>query len=154
MSTPFVFFVIYFAYCLVYRNLVSALLFTNHAIYINFSRVDPQLLAVDSGSRIKMKGSETFCQGLMSGVVTSSKIISSVQLTGLKGEYKQHRVTIAPFPQEMRRYSSVWGQLLNFTVVLATTSRIGISFVTRGDNQVSKYSASCEYFSPVYFNCI
>lgn len=79
----------------------------------------------------------------MSGVVTDSQIVSSITVGGMNGKYQQHRITIAPFSQEMRRDTSVWGQLLDFTVVMATTSNLGMSFVTKGDVQSAKYS-SCK----------
>lgn len=126
-----------------HRNLISGLLFTRYAFYANLSRIDPALLEVDPQTRIKLRDSTTFCHCLMSGVVTASAIVSSVEVTGQNGKYLQHRITIAPFPQEMRRDTSVWGQLLDFSVIKATTSQKGFSFVTRGSNQTSKYSSSC-----------
>lgn len=120
---------------------------------MNFSRIDPNLLEVDDGSRIKLKGSSVFCQGLMSGVVTACAIISKVTVNGMNGPYGQHRISIAPFPQEMRWDTSCWGQVLDFSVIMGTISTLGFSFVTRGDNQVNKYSTSCEFFF-IYLNLI
>lgn len=129
------------------RNLILGLMFARHGIFVNFSRVDPTLLEADAYSRIKFRDSETFCHGLMSGVVSASAIISPFQVTGHLGKYNQHRITLVPFGQEMRRDTSVWGQVLNFTVILATTSKTGFSFVTRGDNQPpSKFAAACKLF--------
>lgn len=119
-------------------------MFTHYSVYINFARIDPALLAVDTNDRIRLRNSSTFGHGLMSGVIRASAIISSVIVGGVT-KYGQHRVTIAPFAQEFRRDTSVWGQLLDFTVISATTSHLGFSFVTRGDNQQSSYSKSGKF---------
>lgn len=127
-----------------YSNLLAGLLFTSYAIYVNCSRVDPALLETDN-QRIRLCGTRTFSQALMCGVVTASNIISSVTVGGPNNQYRQHRVTIAPFAQEMRRDTSVWGALLNFKVIMATTSHLGFSFITRGEGKAG-YSTPCESF--------
>lgn len=111
-------------------------------MYVNFSRIDPALLEVEN-QRIKLRDTRSFSQGVMTGVVTASNIISSVTVGGPNNQYGQHRITLAPFAQEMRRDTSVWGALLNFKVIMATTSDLGFSFITRGEGK-SAYSTPCK----------
>lgn len=115
---------------------------------MNFSRVDPGLLEVDN-ERIRLVGTSTFCQGIMLGACTDSNIISSVVVGSPNNQYQQHRLTIAPFVQEMRRETSVWGKLLNFSVIMATTSHKGFSFISRGEGK-SGYTTPCEHILPLY----
>ena len=67
----------------------------------------------------------------MLGVVTESFLVNVGSGGSSQSPYNVHKITIAPFTQEMRRDTSLWGQLFNFSVVSGTVSAIGISFLTR-----------------------
>lgn len=128
------------------RNLLAALLFVQHGHYVNFSRMDPSLFELNHRRNIKLRSHIGFCIGLMSGVSTDSHLVSSVQVGPAHSPYKQHRVTIIPFQQEIRRDTSAWGQILGFKVISGTTNSKGFAFVTRGDGKSVTFSNS-KFFS-------
>lgn len=88
----------------------------------------------------------------MIGVTTECFIVSEGSAGSLSAPYPVHKITIVPFAQEMRRDTSLWGQLFGFQVVSGTVSNFGISFLTRkqGKNTVYCYSFRlCMIFSVV-----
>ena len=94
------------------------------------SRIKPSKLTVDAG-RVKLTGTNNLAVGIMLGVVTECALIDDAVIGPSLSPYTVHKVTIIPFAQEMRRDTSVWGQLFDFTVISGAISDMGISFSTR-----------------------
>jgi hypothetical protein len=63
----------------------------------------------------------------MLGVVTECFLIEE----SFMGSTAVHKITIAPFAQEMRRDTSLWGQLFGFRIISGSMSSMGFSFLTR-----------------------
>ena len=99
------------------------------------SRIKPSQLAVDAG-RVKLTGTNNPAVGIMLGVVTECALIDDAVVGPPVSPYTVHKVTIIPFAQEMRRDTSVWGRLLDFTVISGAISDMGISFSTRKKMEV------------------
>lgn len=78
----------------------------------------------------------------MSGVSADSHILSSVSVGPNANPYEQHRVTIVPFHQEIRRDTSAWGQILDFKIITGTTNSSGFAFVTRGQGKSFAFTNS------------
>jgi hypothetical protein len=68
----------------------------------------------------------------MLGVVTECAIIQVGYLVAPR--YPVHKISIAPFAQEMRRDSSCWGAVLGFRTIIGPVSSFGISFSTRPES--------------------
>jgi len=94
---------------------------------------------------LKMADSNDFAVGIMLGVVTECFLISE---GSLGQRYTVHKITIAPFAQEMRRDTSLWGQLLDFENILGPVSEEGLSFSTRSKKIGSSGKCICKH---VYF---
>ena len=86
------------------------------------------MLAVDATHRLKIAGTNTNAVCLMMGVVTECLLIDDGMV--MAQQYPARKVTIVPFAQEMRRDTSLWGQLFGFRVITASVSAIGMSFLT------------------------
>ena len=69
--------------------------------------------------------------GVMLGVVTECFLIEEGVSGAPNASYPVHKVTIVPFAQEMRRDTSVWGEVLGFHVISGATSPLGFSFFTK-----------------------
>jgi len=78
----------------------------------------------------------------MTGTTTESFILTGVDGGPRHNPCMEHRVTIAPFMQDMCRDVSAWGLALDFHIIGGLASTLGFSFTTcaegRGDN--SQYS--------------
>jgi len=94
------------------------------------SRIHPGKLAVD-GRRVKIAGSGENAVGIMLGLVTECFLVSEGTGGSALSPYPVHKISIAPFAQEMRRETSLWGQLLGFQVISGTVSGHGMTFSTR-----------------------
>jgi hypothetical protein len=108
------------------------LTFVQSSIYVNMSRIKPQKLKVEAG-RVKLTNgySHAHVVGIMLGVVTECALISEAAVGPAMSPYVVHKISIVPFTQEMRRDTSVWGQLYNFDVISGPITEMGISFSTR-----------------------
>ena len=76
---------------------------------------------------LKIAASNEVAVCVMLGVVTECYLIAEC---AVKSRYT-HKISIAPFPQEMRRDTSLWGQLFEFSTISGPVSENGISFSTR-----------------------
>src|SRR6202041_2096229 len=63
---------------------------------------------------------------IMLGTATESMLFQECPLP-----YPVHKITIAPFKQEMRRDTSLWGLLFGFSIMAGSISDLGFSFLTR-----------------------
>lgn len=105
---------------------------------MNTSRIDPGLLIVDGPQTdeptvgvMRLAASKQVAVGIMIGVVTDCFVVNYVMVGGSSSEFPIHRITIAPFPQEMRRDTSVWGRIFRFQMIPGSISDQGLSFLTR-----------------------
>jgi hypothetical protein len=94
------------------------------------SRVHPRKLIVE-GQRVKIAGSSDNAVGIMLGVVTECYLVNEGKGGSTLSPYPVHKISIVPFAQEMRRETSLWGQLLGFHTISGTVSDYGITFSTR-----------------------
>jgi hypothetical protein len=93
--------------------------------------VNPDVLVVEAGT-MKMAGTKSMAVGIMLGVVSECFIAEAVMAGSSLSPYAVHRVSIVPFPQEMRHDTSVWGKVFQFfDMVGPVNNSIGISFSTR-----------------------
>jgi hypothetical protein len=104
-------------------------MFNKSNYFVNTARVHPDALAVDGQNRLKIAGSNTNAVCVMLGVVTESMLIDEGAV--MSQTYPARKVTVVPFAQEMRRDTSLWGQLFKFHVVSASVSTRGLSFLTK-----------------------
>jgi hypothetical protein len=94
------------------------------------SRIDPTHLIVES-QRLKIAGTNNNAVGIMLGVTTECFLVSDGSGGPSNAQYPVHKITVVPFAQEMRRDTSLWGQMFDFHVISGTVSSMGISFLTR-----------------------
>lgn len=76
---------------------------------------------------------------IMSGTLTESYLIDSCEAGPRHTPYPIHKVTIAPFEQEMRRDASVWGMLFDFRIITGMMSPAGFGFATQGEGKGDGY---------------
>jgi hypothetical protein len=116
-----------------HRLLLRGLRFVQAGDYVNMSRINPTALTLDStGSGvIKIAGTRHSAVGIMMGIVTECNIINPGLAGPFNAPYAVRRITIAPFAQEFRRDTSVWGAILKFRSITAVVGGGGISFMTR-----------------------
>jgi hypothetical protein len=67
---------------------------------------------------------------LMTGIITDCAIVSE-GFTGPENEKTVHKVSIAPFRQDFRRDTTMWGKVLNFDNISCAVSTEGVSFTTK-----------------------
>ena len=67
----------------------------------------------------------------MTGIITECAVISDGCTGGPDNEKVVHKVSIAPFRQEFRHDTTMWGRVLNFNSLSCGISTEGISFTTR-----------------------
>lgn len=120
------------------RSLLKALVFRQSNQYINTARIDPSLLYVEN-SRLRIKEKKCMAICVMSGTLTESYLVDSCDAGPRHTPYSIHKVTIAPFEQEMRRDASVWGMLFDFRVITGMMSPAGFGFATRGEGKGDGY---------------
>jgi hypothetical protein len=102
--------------------------------YVNTACADSQLLYVEN-RRLRLKDKKCLTIGIMTSMVTESFLLSSCESGPRNSPYQVHKITIAPFDQDMRRDVSMWGQLFQFHVIAGMVSPLGISFTTRGEGK-------------------
>lgn len=111
-------------------RLVRALLFTRSGIFVNPARVAPDIFVADFG-RLKLKEPSSVAVCLMTGIVSDCAIISEGCTGGPDNEKIVHKISLAPFRQEFRRDTTMWGKILNFDNLSCAISTDGISFTTK-----------------------
>jgi len=120
--------------------LLRGLMFVQSGRHVNTSRIDPVQLFVDGESDapgqtaigvMKVKDSKEVAVGIMLGMCTECALVEYLLIGGNLSPMMIHRITIAPFKQEMRRDTSVWGWLFEFDVIPGSVSDLGFSFSTR-----------------------
>ena len=105
--------------------------FTRSGFFVNTARIDPSLLLVDNSRMMRLADTRQLAIGIMLGVVTECNVVNEFTGGSASGPYSLRKVTIAPFAQEMRRDTSVWGRVLGFRSIVGAVSSLGISFSTR-----------------------
>ena len=118
-----------FVNCLRSR-LVRALVFTKSGIYVNPARVSPNVFVAEFG-RLKLREPSSVAVCIMTGIITDCAIISEGITGGPDNEKTVHKVSLAPFRQDFRRDTTMWGKILNFDNISCAISTEGISFTTK-----------------------
>jgi hypothetical protein len=108
-------------------TLIRGLVFDRSGFFVNTSRVDPSIFRVDS-RQLKIASSGQAAVGIMLGLVTECCLVTECSVTA---NFTVHKISIAPFVQEMRRDTSLWGQLFGFVSICGPVSEDGLSFSTR-----------------------
>ena len=72
---------------------------------------------------------------IMTGTVTESFLATPFETGSLYSPYRIHKVSIAPFEQDFRRDTAVWGLLFNFKVIPGMISPSGFGFGTRSEGR-------------------
>jgi hypothetical protein len=130
--------------------LVRALLFTRSGFFVNPARLSPDEF-VEEGGRLKLREPSSTAVCLMTGVITECSVIAE-SLAGAPDNAKAvHKVCIAPFRQDFRRDTTLWGVVLNFYSMSGAVSAEGIAFTTRPKSAFFP-SSSCEW--SLVFLCI
>jgi hypothetical protein len=80
-----------------------------------------------------MPDKRTNAVGIMIGIVTECNLVEPGIGGPVTMSYPIHKVSIAPFKQEMRRDTSCWGQVMGFRKISGPVSELGITFSTRRD---------------------
>jgi hypothetical protein len=111
-------------------RLVRALLFKRSGIFVNPARVTPDVFVADHG-RLKLKEPSSVAVCIMTGIVTDCAIISEGYTGGPDNEKTVHKISLAPFRQEFRRDTTMWGKILNFDNLSCAISTEGLSFTTK-----------------------
>ena len=117
------------------------------------SRIDPGALSLDSSSStsryIKIAGTRRCAVSIMLGIVSECNIVSPGFAGPPSATYSVRRITIAPFDQEFRRDTSVWGHILKFRSIVGTVGAGGVSFsshrkteIPQGGNSTPKKTAA------------
>lgn len=125
-----------------FRLLLQDLLFTRSGFFVNPARASPDLF-VEEGGRLKLKDPLSMAVCLMTGIVTECCIVSEGMSGPPDSAKPVHKVCIAPFRQEFRRDTTVWGRVLGFYTISCAVSEEGIAFTTRPK---SSFFASGEFF--------
>jgi hypothetical protein len=129
-------------------HLVRALLFTKSGFFVNPARVSPDVFVAEAG-RLKVKDPSSMAVCIMTGIITECSIISEGTTGGPDNEKTVHKVSIAPFQQDFRRDTTMWGRLLNFHSLSCGISTEGLSFTTRPRTLTAplfKSNSSCTFF--------
>ena len=111
-------------------RLVRALLFKKSGIFVNPARAAPDVFIADYG-HLKLKEPSSVAVCIMTGIVTECAIISEGSTGAPDNEKLVHKISIAPFRQEFRRDTTMWGKILNFDSLSCAISTEGISFTTK-----------------------
>jgi hypothetical protein len=111
-------------------RLLRALLFKQSGIFVNPARVTPDVFVADHG-RLKIKEPSSVAVCIMTGIVTDCAIISEGFTGSPDNEKTVHKISLAPFRQEFRRDTTMWGKVLNFDSLSCAVSTEGLSFTTK-----------------------
>jgi hypothetical protein len=109
---------------------IRALLFTRSGMFINSARADPGLFYSDHG-RLKLSSPNTVAVGVMTGVISECAIVAEGSIGAPESLRTVHKVTVAPFHQEIRRDTTLWGTVLGFYSISSAISLEGLAFTTR-----------------------
>lgn len=129
-----------------FRLLLRALLFTRSGFFVNPARTSPDSF-VEEGGRLKLKDPLSTAVCLMTGIVTECCVISEGMSGPPDSAKPVHKVCIAPFRQEFRRDTTLWGRVLGFYTISCAVSDEGIAFTTRPKSSFFA-SSSGEFFLP------
>ena len=111
-------------------HLIRALLFMKSGYFVNPARVAPHVFVAEFG-RLKLADPSSMAMCIMTGIVTDCSIVSEGCTGGPDNEKTVHKISIAPFRQEFRRDTTMWGKVLNFDNISCAISTEGISFTTK-----------------------
>ena len=99
-------------------------------MFVNMARVSPDVLVSEFGRlRIKEPPSVAIC--IMTGIITDCAIVSDGFAGGPENGKTVHKVSIAPFRQDFRRDSTMWGKTLFFDNLSCAISTEGVTFTTK-----------------------
>lgn len=91
----------------------------------------PDVFVAELG-RLKLREtSSTMAVCIMTGIVTDCSIIAEGWTGGPDNEKAVHKISIAPFRQDFRRDTTMWGKILNFDNISCAISTEGVSFTTK-----------------------
>jgi hypothetical protein len=124
------FFLVRFSSSVTCSRLIRALLFTKSGIFVNPARASPDVFIAEYG-RLKLKEPVSVAVCIMTGIVTDCAIISEACAGGPDNEKSVHKISLAPFRQEFRRDTTMWGKILNFDNISCAISTEGLSFSTK-----------------------
>ena len=109
---------------------------------MNTTRSEPELLCVVN-NRLCVDDTGAMALCIMTGTVTESFLVASIDAGPPNATYPIYKLTIAPFEQEFRCDNAVWGLKFKFHVISGSISPAGFSFVTRGEGKGESWR-SCE----------
>lgn len=112
------------------RLILRALLFTKCGSYVNTARVNPSVLRVFN-DRLRIDDTRAMASCIMTGTVTESFLVESAEAGPAHSLFPIHKLSIAPFEQDFRQDTAVWGLKFEFLVMPGTISPAGFSFTTR-----------------------
>jgi hypothetical protein len=131
-------------------RLVRALLFTKSGFFVNPARASPDDFVAEAG-RLKVKDPSSMAVCIMTGIVTECALIGEGYTGGPENVKTVHKVSLAPFRQEFRRDTTLWGLILGFESVSCGISAEGLSFTTRPKTVTapifSSSSGMCFFFN-------
>ena len=107
---------------------------------MNLAQVNPKHVYVDERC-IKNVDGKKLSIGVMTGTVTESFLFMRVEGGPDSGPWILHRITIAPFTQDIRWETSLWGLLLGFKLIRGLTGPYGFSFTMQGKGHGDKTSS-------------
>lgn len=84
----------------------------------------------------------------MTGSITESFLFTPFESGSHHSPYRIHKVTIAPFEQDFRHDTAVWGLLFKFQVISGMISPSGFGFGTRSEGRGENWR-SCECLSSI-----
>ena len=90
----------------------------------------PEVFVAEFG-RLKLKEPSSIAVCLMTGIVTECAIVSEGCTGGPDNEKAVHKISLAPFRQEFRRDTTMWGKILTFDNISCAISADGLSFTTK-----------------------
>lgn len=70
----------------------------------------------------------------MTGSLAELFLVTPGSAGPITNQWAVHKITIAPFTQDMRRDTSLWGLLLGFHVIPSNSCEAGFTFTTRGED--------------------
>ena len=92
--------------------------------------MSPNVFIAEAGC-LKVKEPLSMAVCIMMGIITECAVISDGCTGGPDNKKVVHKVSIAPFRQEFRRDTTMWGRVLKFNSLSCGISTEGISFTTR-----------------------
>jgi hypothetical protein len=103
---------------------------------VNTARIDPRKLYIVGpclhiASDGDTKPLMAYC--VMTGMVTKSFLLMPTESRSPHLVFINHKLTIAPFEQDFRHDTAIWGQLFGFHVISGSISMGGFSFTIRAE---------------------